>query len=335
MTILRVLTFSVASLAVLVSAASFAQRPVETQPSSSRTIFRIPHQRPTEEMHRLSVRRLIISDIDDTLRTTNVRNKTGLAMGMVTGGGAFDTRNSFAGMSRLLNVTMEDGREKSLNPTIFYVTGTPFEVTQEVAGRFLRESGFPLGVPVFRKADPRNVSDGFVTGRILGLPDIVYFKKNAILKLAGWFPNADLILLGDNGDDDIVVFNEVREELKKTAPRRVVHQFIHEVHAYHVEQFNDKMTARVFVTAADLAQEFFERGLISELSLAEVIDEVQSSMETAPDSVFPRWLRCNWVPYLKRPITQVSDRISSVRLREQLRGVLHRSLGHCLKHENR
>jgi hypothetical protein len=160
------------------------------------------------EIHVLSDRGLsVISDIDDTIKISEVRDRHALLL------------NTFC---RSFKATpgMPDFYRKlaAENAQFHYVTASPWQL-YEALSAFLKETGFPQGsfhMKYFRLKDSSFLS-------LFGDP--IEYKLRTIIPLIDQSPHRQFILIGDSGEKD----PEVYGELARTYPDRITSIFIRNV----------------------------------------------------------------------------------------------------------
>ncbi len=245
---------------------------------------------------------LIVSDIDDTIKRTNV-----LGTGILTGG--LGVRNSFQGLSHLYTSILCQGLEGATfdycinNKGMFhkeeivmaYVTGAPGSI-HSVGREFLQISQFPNGL-------------------FLGRPDMGIntkeFKISAISEMIEASEDVtDVILIGDNGEYDPEAYHEVT----KRFPNINFVTYIHTV--YNRDKGLLDYFSRVgsslavdqipYLSAVDLGIDFVSRGLIKEDDLKRVFDHVMlyatSFDEDTFEQLIPEWVACDYFNEIyKRP----------------------------------
>jgi phosphatidate phosphatase APP1 len=129
---------------------------------------------------------LIISDIDDTVKMTDVLGKTS----KVVFNGVFRTK-AFSGMSELYQQLVKE------NDVIYYVSGSP-KIIRIRVDEFLEENNFPQKKNLILKD---KTSD-----------DTVKFKLSAIKKILEQVKPDKLIMIGDDGEHDPEIYNKIAEE---------------------------------------------------------------------------------------------------------------------------
>jgi phosphatidate phosphatase APP1 len=184
----------------------------------------------------------VVSDIDDTIKISNVLNKSELAA------------NTFArefravpGMAELYQAWASAG-----NVVFHYVSGSPWQLYPALA-EFVQRERFPLGsihLRQFRLKD-RSAAE-FVENRTLD------YKLGVIDPLIRRFPDRQFVLVGDSGEKD----PEVYAELAKRFPNAVKAILIRNVtgedltSSRFVDVYADvpaHITRRVFRETGDLA----------------------------------------------------------------------------------
>lgn len=149
----------------------------------------------------------VISDIDDTIKISQVRNKPELLL------------NTFCrpfrpvlGMSDLYRTWAEQ------EARFHYVSGSPWQLYSPLA-EFIREHKFPAGsfhMKLFRPTD-RTAKSLFGSQ--------VEYKRGVITSLFDKFPRDRFILVGDSGEQDAKIYSDLARE----NPRLVSHILIHNV----------------------------------------------------------------------------------------------------------
>ncbi|HPR38758.1 MAG TPA: App1 family protein [Spirochaetota bacterium] len=150
----------------------------------------------------------VISDIDDTIKESNVLNKKELL------------KNTFLrefkavkGMSSFYK------KLKSQGAAFHYVSGSPWQLYPSISG-FIKKSKFPAGSFHLKyiRAKDSSIID-FITA------DQLSFKVNNIESILKDFPGRKFILIGDSGEFDPEVYTEItqrhREQIKAVYIRDV------------------------------------------------------------------------------------------------------------------
>jgi phosphatidate phosphatase APP1 len=181
---------------------------------------------------------LVISDIDDTIKATNVLSKTQVIIN-----GLFSTK-AFAGMSDLyqeLNINSDTRIE--------YVSGAP-NITKELAERFLAKNEFP-------QQDNLTLKKGSIS---------TYDHKVAAIRKILLKENPDkIILLGDDTEAD----PEVYDTIAKENPNTVKSIYIHTVQD---RKLPDNALIQTFFSAVEIAGAEVLKGTINITALTRVTD---------------------------------------------------------------
>jgi len=185
----------------------------------------------------------VISDIDDTVKVTNVANRRELLA------------NTFVREFRAVPGVVEVYRRWQDGGTAFhYVSASPWQLADSLGG-FLAEAGLPAGsmhLKLFR------LKDSTPLGR---LPSRKRSKRRTIEKIMDEFPGRRFLLVGDSGERD----PEVYAAIAKRRPHQVAGIVIRQVEGKppreKVRSRLDRLarrlpagTMRVFTEADELAE---------------------------------------------------------------------------------
>jgi phosphatidate phosphatase APP1 len=142
----------------------------------------------------------VISDIDDTIKHSQVRDKVQLGLNTF-----FRDFRATQGMAALYK------RWESAGDVVFhYVSGSPFQLYPDLVD-FARKDGFPEGsfhLRKFRLKD-RSLTEFF--------GDPLAFKLGVIRPIMGQFRERRFILVGDSGEKDPEVYAQLASELPNVA----------------------------------------------------------------------------------------------------------------------
>lgn len=239
---------------------------------------------------------LVVSDIDDTIKRTNV-------LGYFTGG--LRTTNSFIGLPELYSDYLCNGehtQEKveyckkfrghnhSQDRSLIYVTAAPGRL-QMFGREFISRSNFP---------------EQTVIGKKIG-DETLAFKIRVIKEIVLGGDYDEVILIGDNGENDVVAYRAITDYFSK---KRIT-TFIHQVYDGIGRGVELSKGQRPYFTASDLALEFFSKGLISErqlIAIAKKVNKYISSFESKVyEQVVPSWSSCaGFLSSYKRPKVDLS-----------------------------
>lgn len=249
---------------------------------------------------------LVVSDIDDTIRTTYTQAKGFDYFEFFKGG--VSTSNFFSGMPLLYRHLLCDSWQSCNtvfnSKTIFYVTGAP-GLFRHFSENFIRVSGFPLGNIFGRSGLKEPTAD---------------FKWRVILQLIQSQPARRILLIGDNSEYDPEVYLKVRQWCQQNylpVPEIFIHQ------PYN-KPTPASSTYSTFATAGDLATQLYEKGLISLGAAYQVIEDVLVDDHVRRQRVFPEWMRCElWAQNNPRIQLPTPD-LRSQRLWQEFTSMLNR-----------
>jgi hypothetical protein len=230
----------------------------------------------------LAQQKLLISDVDDTVRSVHVQNWQDLATNSLR------YANAFGGISNLYNKFKARGNDYG------FVTGAPMVTisgisTKDLYDLFFSYSSFNYKFAAFRGS---------------AFQDTLEYKKRALRDIIADLNPTEIILVGDNGERDADAYTAIVGEY----PQIKFSTFIHQ--PYSGDTAHKLFPEQVgFLTPAALAIEFFNRGFIEEEDLKSVLDDVQVQLDDATDvyHVIDSWFDCTdylaqtgW-PMLTRP----------------------------------
>ncbi|MCX5790747.1 MAG: DUF2183 domain-containing protein [Elusimicrobia bacterium] len=222
-----------------------------------------------------AAKNLFISDIDDTIKLTGIHSN-----GVV--GHAMGTTNEFAGMSILYN-----GLAKDLGASgkTEYLTAAP-GVIDNLGIDFLREAGFPPG--------RGSVADFVVSGRDAQAESSGEFKARKLIKIYEQEKPELMILVGDNGEQDIDAYSALIKYVADSNGATRVYSYIH--HIYESAGKGREIPAGhiPFLTAADLAVQFAGHGWLKNEGLTRVLGEIEYDSGTGQFAhlVVPAFMEC-------------------------------------------
>lgn len=219
---------------------------------------------------------VLVSDIDDTIKATGIHS-TRVAMN------ALSTTNEFAGMS-MLYTSWHDVDPKTKKIT--YLSAAPGPAIN-LGIQFLQGSGFP--------GDGADVSASVVGGR--RFESAGEFKGNKLIEMydAAVDKPATMILVGDNGEQDMIAYSALIDHVKKVRGKTQVHSFIHHVYESASKATPIAAPHTAFLTAADLAVRFYNASWIDKAALTKVLNEVAFDSGTSSglaDTVVPSFVQC-------------------------------------------
>ncbi|AZZ36967.1 hypothetical protein CIK05_09235 [Bdellovibrio sp. qaytius] len=159
---------------------------------------------------------LIISDIDDTIKVSHVISYK--SFNPIVLFRTWDTTTPFAGMASLYQLILNE------NPgvnQVAYLSNAPsaetgVEYLQNSHQTFLKSNNFPEGKLVLR--------------------DVIFdseHKNKSIRKLVAEIQPTLVIMVGDNGENDVNVYEQARKELNEQGIKNLI--YIHQLYSSHDE----------------------------------------------------------------------------------------------------
>lgn len=182
---------------------------------------------------------VLVSDIDDTIKISEVLDKEGVQAN------AMRTENLFRGMAELLTIMKNNYPLMGL----VYLTNAQENQMRPSHQKFLSDNGFPDGLLLLRK----NMND-------------VDFKLNRLREILKVTSPRVVILLGDNGESDTQVFDQISKENKQV----IFLSYIRQV-------YYSKGTIRIGQVLAD-----GEMGFVTPIEVA--IDLAAKNLMTVPQA---------------------------------------------------
>jgi phosphatidate phosphatase APP1 len=154
----------------------------------------------------------VISDIDDTIKYSNILNRKALLRETF-----IENFSAISGMSDLYSGWGKNGA------AFHYVSGSPWALAQHLE-IFLHANSFPRGSLHLRHVRSR-LKDFY---RLSKSPDA--FKREVIEGILKHFPNRRFILVGDSGEKDPEVYGEIARKF----PGQIERIFIRDVAPGHL-----------------------------------------------------------------------------------------------------
>lgn len=178
----------------------------------------------------------IISDVDDTVISTNVTNK--LKMMVTVTLLNEHTRKPFEGVAAFYRA-LQKGKSGSEDNPIFYVSSSPWNLYTLMV-EFLKVQEIPIG-PLFLR--------DFGDHLLFSLQDRHSHKMSNIKKILDTFPYLPFVFIGDSGEQDPEIYREIIKEY----PKRVRVVYIRSVNR-HPSRISaiDKLVEEVRETACQL-----------------------------------------------------------------------------------
>ncbi|RME15969.1 MAG: DUF2183 domain-containing protein [Bdellovibrio sp.] len=207
---------------------------------------------------------LVISDIDDTLKVSHVRNFFDALRYMNK------THARFKGMREALYLLSHLDSEVEF----FYLSNAPEMFMERYHRNFLEEGQFPQGLLVLRNHLSRKDHK-------------LYFLRKWIRKQRP----RKVILLGDNGEKDPFVYYQISQEFPEVSFYVYIHILYPSVHRLYPNEVG-------FVTPVEVLWDLKSKGLIQGKALKPFLDHFlwEAIQETDPEPYsplfFPKWIEC-------------------------------------------
>ncbi|MGZ3798496.1 MAG: phosphatase domain-containing protein, partial [Pseudobdellovibrionaceae bacterium] len=191
---------------------------------------------------------LLVSDIDDTIKLAHVRDFADALKY------ARDTESRFLGMNALYSKILQDQPDSQ----IVYLSKAPAWAMEKTHRRFLEAGGYPSGEYI-----PRTKYDEDV------------HKIKSLRTLLEEIKPEKVILVGDNGEQDADVYDQIAKEYSNRGIE--FYHFIHIVYSRHayVERGATLHPGQIgFVSPIEMALELEKKGIITFSSAQELIDNL-------------------------------------------------------------
>jgi phosphatidate phosphatase APP1 len=162
----------------------------------------------------------VISDVDDTIKITEI-----------PAGPAIVMRNTFLRPYKVVPGMLENYRAFGTDTSFHYVSGGPWQMFNLIHSFLIVESGFPAGS--FHMKDLRKnllVPDSWrdLSAFLKGDLATIEQKTAQITRLMVNLPNRRFVLVGDSGEKDPEIFDQIRrtfpEQVKEIIIRDVVNE---------------------------------------------------------------------------------------------------------------
>lgn len=184
---------------------------------------------------------IVISDIDDTIRISNIHSPLGTLKNYL------HSDRAFHGISRIFENLTSQGAQ------VQYVSSIPKPI-RYLAQRFLNKSGFPAGRLWSRTSSSK--SD---------------HKTSSIREIMKDNPNARVILIGDNGEHDPQIFAKLQADAE-LGPR-IQDVYIHELYKEALPPGQQP-----FFTAGDLSARLAKSGIVTEEFALDAVRSTESAL---------------------------------------------------------
>jgi phosphatidate phosphatase APP1 len=145
----------------------------------------------------------IITDIDDTFLVSHATKKLKKLYTLLTKNA--ESRRAFVGAAQFFE-KLEKGQQNSENP-FFYVSSSEWNLYDFLI-EFIQLNKFPKGV-----LQLKDIKDGFLDFFKSGLGSHLH-KVHKIERILKTYPNKQFVLIGDNGQHDPLIYNEIVKKHK-------------------------------------------------------------------------------------------------------------------------
>ena len=217
---------------------------------------------------------LIVSDVDDTIKTTYVAGGILSKAEMLRN--ALLTKNSFAGMADLYHNLLNQIEDVE----IVYLSAAPKLLVHETYSEFLHESGFPKPQNLVMKK---------------GIVDTITYKTHHLNRWIHSLKPKRMILIGDNGEKDAIIYKNIKQQ----NPNIDIYIFIRAAYSLKQQTFNHRNSKeQYFVSPLSIVDSLLRDGILQaeaslnyvKSSLQQLLQEEYANLYSA--QVFPYWQRC-------------------------------------------
>ncbi|MGE3609503.1 MAG: phosphatase domain-containing protein [Bacteriovoracaceae bacterium] len=222
---------------------------------------------------------ILVSDIDDTIKNSHVLDLDELLRNSIK-----TAHMSFMGMADVYQKMVDD---KTID-SIVYLSNAPKSLMHKYHQLFLDQNQFPEGTLILKRH---------------------IFTKNhkvrALRQLIEEQSPDELLLIGDNGEHD----TEIYEQIESEYPKLKMTTFIHQVYSkFGVDNNFGKPLEQGqlgFATSVDLSAQLKKQNFLSDESYASIISTfIPVALE---DRLFPSWQDCRDLELIDFPSTRAED----------------------------
>lgn len=222
--------------------------------------------------HLVAASTLIISDIDDTIKDSEVLHKKRALKKVLR------SDLQFLGMNSLYHTVMADLKTKEEPVSIVYLSNAPEKGIGKFHRYFIKKNKFPQGEVLLR----RKLFDK-------------HHKFNSIDYLLKTQKPTHVILIGDNGQDDAKIYKEVEVKLFDKYNVKSFNTFIRYAYPKRSAGSDVFSNQTFFLTAGDIALSLYRKDVLSRESTAKLL-EVNNQYFSAPHALndfgLPNWIDC-------------------------------------------
>ncbi|WP_413575803.1 phosphatase domain-containing protein [Bdellovibrio sp. HCB290] len=240
---------------------------------------------------------LVISDIDDTIKVSNILSKSRSA------GSFFDDDSRFVGMAEVYQALQNQIPDIEFH----YVSLAPKALMQEQHSDFLTENSFP-------------VTKLHMNSGIKQDPELKQKVIRALLK----YEHPDLVIyFGDNGQFDTIVYDQMTKEF----PQIPSVSYIREAYSRLGDSQYPTMPGQIgFVTSVEVTLDLISKQILPLSSYKNIQDIVYDRLlkddghENFGPMVFPHWQDCRdfkWQWQIKNPPQKLTAIMNAIEQRCQ------------------
>jgi len=211
----------------------------------------------------------VVTDVDDTIVRTGATDRLRSILTIALNNAR--SREPFPGMAAFFRALT---RQENDDRPLIYLSSSPWNL-YDLFEDFLEIHGFPSG--------PIQLRDLGVDRHSLFGDDHHAHKRTAILRFLSTFPELRLVLLGDTGQQDGLIYRDIVER----HPDRVEAVYLRDVapNAEHLDGVKECLLDKGvgFIRASStkaMAKDALERGLISPADCDAVVDAISNSQRT-------------------------------------------------------
>ncbi|MCM2281587.1 MAG: App1 family protein [Bdellovibrionaceae bacterium] len=241
--------------------------------------------------HARTQKTLIVSDIDDTIQLTQMkaadgRTKSKARHALNFSTGLLKSYDAFTAMPSLYSFLASNQNE------IHYVTGAP-KIVSMIPERFLQTANFPVGA-LWLRPDTEITTEEYKVERI---SEILLANRDA-----------RVILIGDNGERDVRVYERLSQDPR--FQKQIADVYIHRL---YTDDIGLPLAAgqKSYLTTADLALQLHLSGDIDLVQMQIVFRQVESALQSRfsemRDLAFP-----NFAPVLEVDLARFEQSLSRV-----------------------
>lgn len=253
----------------------------------------------------LSAQTILVSDVDDTIKVSYVLDHDSTVANLPM------LNNAFIGMPELYHAIANIDDLK----TIKYLSNAPRSSVGKIHEKFLRTNNFPSGELVARSFWDLKTGNKH--------------KISSIRKFISDYHPKSLILIGDNGEADAVVYATITDEYSDVSALTYIRQ------AYSSQGWNGNFSKPLqkdqipFATSLDIALDLYDKKIFSIETLTDLVTKVAPAIlsesnfeERGIQMAFPEWYDCRDYTLAELPVLldqEANDLLKSYGLKVQMR----------------